>query len=211
MDKEGRIGNKGGGKKQCRACDASRRRKSRGDPRPTHLLHPRSRGGAASLTLMMLLRRGVARAASKRPASMSAGVPAATGNTTPLRRSLDRPPGAAATLSPEAPSEPTRGSSSPPTTSGGARPSLPAAPSAMAGRVSGFPRRDCTPGSGVQPLGTSVLMHREAAPPDFVSLPAGGGRGGGGNFLDRRHRSGREVQEARSSPGDGWWRVWGGE
>lgn len=161
--------------------------------------------------MMMLLRRGVARAASKRPASMSAGVPAATGNTTPLRRSLDRPPGAAATLSPEAPSEPTRGSSSPPTTSGGARPSLPAAPSAMAGRVSGFPRRDCTPGSGVQPLGTSVLMHREAAPPDFVSLPAGGGRGGGGNFLDRRHRSGREVQEARSSPGDGWWRVWGGE
>lgn len=102
-------------------------------PPPT----PTPRGPRTGFTLMMLLRRGVARAASKRPASLSAGDPAATGNTTPLRRSLDRPPRAAATPSPEAPAEPTRGSSSPPAASGGGGPSLPAAPSAMAGRVSG--------------------------------------------------------------------------
>lgn len=106
---------------------------------------------------MMLLRLGVARAASKRPASLSAGAPAATGNTTPLRRSLDRLPRAAATPSPEAPSEPTRGSSSPPAASGGGGPSLPAAPSAMAGRVSGSQAGD---GGGVQPLGNRALSTR---------------------------------------------------
>lgn len=161
---------------------------------PTHPPStPTLPGSVAPLTLMMLLRRGVARAASSRLASLSAGAAAATGNTTPLRRSLHRPPGAAATPSPEAPpSRPTRGSSSPPAASGSAGPSLPAAPSAMAGRVSGSPGGDGTPSSRVQPPGTVALRHREAAPPDLVSPPASGG-GGGGNFLERKHRSGRDV------------------
>lgn len=161
-------------------------------PHPHPRPRPRSRSGAASLTLMMLLRLGVARAASKRPASLSAGAPAATGKTTPLRRSLDRPPGAAARPSPEALSEPVRGSSSPPAASGAGGPSLPAAPSAMAGRVSGSQAGD---GSGVQPLGNGALMHQEAAPPDFVSPPA---RGGGGNFLERRHRRDRDAHGLQS-------------
>lgn len=173
--------------------DASGHRTSCLGPRPAHHPQPRSRCGAASFTLMMLLRRGVARAASRRPASLSAGVPAVPGSATPLRRSLIRPPEAAATQSPAA-SGPTRGSSSPPAASGGAGSSLPAAPSAMAWRVSGSPGEGGTPGSGVQPLGTGALLHREAAPPDFVSPPSGGGGGGGGgNFLERGHRSGRDV------------------
>lgn len=144
------------------------------DPHTTHHPHPRSWGREASLTLMMLLRRGVARAVSRRPASLSAGVPAAPGNATPLRRSLHRSPGAAATQSPEAASRPTRGSSSPPAASGDEGPSLPAAPSAMAERVSGSLGGGGTPRSRVQPLGTGALMHREAAPPDFVSPPGRG-------------------------------------
>lgn len=162
------------------------------DPSTVHHPHPRSRGRAASLTLMMLLRRGVARAASRRPASLSAGAPAAMGSATPLRRSLHWPPGAAATPSPEAASGPTRGSSSLPAASVGPVPSLLAAPSAIAERVSGSPGGGGTPGSGVQPLGTGALMHREATAPDFVSPP--GGCGGGGNFLERRHRSSKDVR-----------------
>lgn len=161
------------------------------DP-PTAHPQPSSRGRAASLTLMMLLRRGVARAASRRAASLSAGGPAAPGRATPLRRSLHRPPGAAATQSPEVASGPTRGSSSLPAASGGAEPSLLAAPSAMAERGSDSPRGGGTPGSEVQPLGTGALLHREAARPDFVSPPGCGG--GGGNFLERRHLSSRDVR-----------------
>jgi hypothetical protein len=94
--------------------------------------------GRGFLTLMMLLRLGVARAASRRPASLSAGAPEAPDSATPLRRSLIRPPEATAPKSPEA-SGLARGSSSPPAASGGARPSLLAAPSAMARQVSGSP------------------------------------------------------------------------
>jgi hypothetical protein len=50
-----------------------------------------------------------------------------------------------------------------------------------------------TPRSRVQPLGTGALRHREAAQPDFVSPPGGGGSYSGRNFLERRHRSGRDV------------------
>lgn len=112
--------------------------------------HTRLWAAATRLTLMMLLRRGVARAASRRPVSLSAGTPAAPGNATPLRRSLIRPPEAAGAASPEAASAPARGSSSPPATSRGAGASLPAAPSAIAEHVLGS-RRDSTTASGVQP------------------------------------------------------------
>lgn len=115
-------------------------------PSPTSTLW----AAAAPLTLMMLLRRGVARAASRRPASLSAGTPAALGSATPLRRSLIRPPEATGAASPEAVSAPARGSSSPAAASRGAGPSLPAAPSAMAKHVSGS-GRDCSTASGVQP------------------------------------------------------------
>lgn len=91
---------------------------------------------AAPLTLMMLLRRGVARAASRRPASLSPGTPAAPGSATPLRRSLIRPPEAAAgAASPAAASAAARGSSSPAAASRGTGPSLAAAPSAMANQA----------------------------------------------------------------------------
>lgn len=118
---------------------------------PTHPTPiPRLGAAAAPLTLMMLLRRGVARAASRRPASLSAGTPALPGSATPLRRSLIRPPEASGAASPEAASAPARGSSSPPATSRGAGASLLAAPSAMAKHVLGS-LRDSTTASGVQP------------------------------------------------------------
>lgn len=63
------------------------------------------------------------------------------------------------------------------------------------GRRFGLSGGDGTPGSGVQPLGTSALRHPKAAPPDFVSPPGGGG---GGNFLERRHRSAGDVRGLRS-------------
>lgn len=102
----------------------------------THHPHPlacpeRARVARAWLTLMMLLRRGVARAASKSAASPSAGEPPALSSATPLRRSRNRPPGATAAQSPEAGSGPTRESSSAsPVASGGV-----GRPSAMLGRV----------------------------------------------------------------------------
>lgn len=106
-------------------------------PTPTPTLW----AAAAPLTLMMLLRLGVARAASRRPASLSPGAPAAPGSAIPLRRSLIRPPEAAGAASPEAASEATRGSSSPPAASRSAGPSLLAAPSAMAKHVWGLAAR----------------------------------------------------------------------
>lgn len=102
---------------------------------------------------MMLLRRGVARAASRRPASLSAGAPAEPVSATPLRRSLHRPPGATAAPSPEGASGPTRGSSSHPAASGCAGPSLPAAPSAMAGESG-------SPGETARPAAESSLWAR---------------------------------------------------
>lgn len=68
---------------------------------------------------------------------------------------------------------------------------LPARRALRHGRRFGLSGGDGTPGSGVQPLGTSALLHPEAALPDFVSPPGGGG---GGNFLERRHHSGRDVR-----------------
>jgi hypothetical protein len=63
----------------------------------------------------------------------------------------------------------------------------------MVPQVSGCPGAGGTPRSTVQPLGTGALRHREAAQPDFVSPPGGGGSCTGRNFLERRHRSGRDV------------------
>lgn len=116
-------------------------------PTPTTTLW----AAAARLTLMMLLRLGVARAASRRPTSVSPGGPAAPGSATPLRRSLIRPPEAAGAASPEAASAAARGSSSPPAVSTGTGPSLPAAPSAMAKHVSEAPGETARPTPGVQP------------------------------------------------------------
>lgn len=71
------------------------------------------------------------------------------------------------------------------------RGTLPARRALGHGRRIGLSGGDGTPGSGVQPLDTSALLHPEAAPPHFVSPPGGGG---GGNFLERRHRLGRDVR-----------------
>lgn len=193
--------------------DASGHRASWPDPRRTERPHPRSRGGAASLTLMMLLRRGVARTASRRPASLSAGAPAAPGSATPLRRSLHRPPGAPATPSPEAASGPTRGSSSQPAASGGAGPSLPAAPSAMAG-ASGSPGETARPAaesslwarvrSGTRRRPRQTLFHRPGAAAaatfwsgDIARLQTSAGFGPGG----RRSAGGRRRERERDAGG----------
>lgn len=77
----------------------------------------------------------------------------------------------------------------------GRRGTLPARGALGHGRRFELSRGDGTPGSGVQPLGTSALLHPKAAPPDFVSPPGGGG---GGNFLERRHRSAGDVRGLRS-------------
>lgn len=88
---------------------------------------------------------GVARAVSRRPASLSAGVPAAPA----MRPRCDGPstdPQAAATQSPEAASRPTRGHLRPQPLLA-TRTLLPAAPSAMAERVSGSLGEEARPGA----------------------------------------------------------------
>lgn len=171
---------------------------------------------------MMLLRRGVARTASRRPASLSAGAPAAPGSATPLRRSLHRPPGAPATPSPEAASGPPRGSSSHPAASGGAGPSLPAAPSAMAG-VSNSPGETARPAaesslwarvrSCTRRRPRQTLFHRPGAAAaatfwsgDIARLETSAGFGPGGRRsagVRRREREGDASGREQRRKGEG--------
>lgn len=193
-------------------------------PTPTTTLW----AAAARLTLMMLLRLGVARAASRRPASVSPGGPAAPGNATPLRRSLIRPPEAAGAASPEAASAAARGSSSPPAVSTGTGPSLPAAPSAMAKHVSeapgetarptpvSSPRQGCAQAPGESPAGLCLSARRrlqrspqlcgeetslgQRRPRAVVQEVSGPARAGGGGRGEDASGREKQAEKQREAP-----------